>query len=160
MRDVPTGKKTTRKCGFSVWAGVMMVEEPWKKKLPFHKFHFFCNCDLKEGFSRLVPLHKSKLQRAFREIYPGDVCWTIRCREKLFHGIVWTLWKGSLWRKKGEFWLGFEPLQIMMHDYIYLINWIWYSWETAKTCNHKFVRLKKHHLSQQGRGGHKNPWFE
>ena len=71
----------------------------------------------KKGF-RLVLLHGSKLHRAFREIYPGDVCWTIRCREKLFHGIVWTLWKGSLWRKKGEFWLGFEPLQILMHDYI------------------------------------------
>ena len=116
----------------------------FEKKSPFHKFHvFFADVTWKKGFSRLVPPHGSKLQRAFREIYPGDVCWTIRCREKLFHGIVWALWKGWLWRKKGAFWLGFEPLQILMHDYIYLINWIWYSWETAKTCNDKFVRFKK-----------------
>lgn len=104
-----------------VWAGLMMVVKPLRKKSPFHKFHgvFFADVTWKKGVSRLVPPHGSKLQRAFREIYPGDVCWTIRCREKLFHGIVWALWKGWLWRKKGEFWLGFEPLQILMHDYIY-----------------------------------------
>ena len=139
-----------------VWAGLMMVVKPLRKKSPFHKFHgvFFADVTWKKGVSRLVPPHGSKLQRAFREIYPGDVCWTIRCREKLFHGIVWALWKGWLWRKKGEFWLGIRTTaNTDAWLYIYLINWIWYSWETAKTCNDKFVRFKKQdHLSQQGRG--------